>query len=146
MVFDTRRKVMKVAATLALSAWAVIPFDSGWVIANLNVGVLYIFAISSLGVYGIVLAGWASNSKYAFLGALRSAAQMVSYEVAIGFILISVVMWAGSFNLTDIVEAQKSVLGYLLKRFFDNSPELLVVNLLVDLAYALLDPRPRARA
>src|SRR5205085_10948445 len=95
--------------TLALVAWAVIPFDPGVVIANINVGILYLFAISSLGVYGIILAGWASNSRYAFLGALRSAAQMVSYEVAIGFVLVTVLLCAGSLNLTDIVLAQERV-------------------------------------
>ncbi|MEC7491230.1 MAG: NADH-quinone oxidoreductase subunit NuoH [Pseudomonadota bacterium] len=92
---------------LALVAWAVIPFDAGWVLADINVGVLYLFAISSLGVYGIIMAGWASNSKYAFLGALRSAAQMVSYEVAIGFVIITVLICVGSLNLTDIVMAQQ---------------------------------------
>jgi NADH-quinone oxidoreductase subunit H len=92
---------------LSLIAWAVIPFDSGWVLADINVGILYLFAISSLGVYGIIMAGWASNSKYAFLGALRSAAQMVSYEVAIGFVIITVLMCVGSLNLTDIVMAQQ---------------------------------------
>jgi len=92
---------------LALIAWAVIPFDAGWVLADINVGVLYLFAISSLGVYGIIKAGWASNSKYAFLGALRSAAQMVSYEVAIGFVIITVLLCVGSLNLTDIVMAQQ---------------------------------------
>ncbi len=92
---------------LSLIAWAVIPFDSGWVLADINVGILYLFAISSLGVYGIIMAGWASNSKYAFLGALRSAAQMVSYEVAIGFVVITVLMCVGSLNLTDVVMAQQ---------------------------------------
>jgi NADH-quinone oxidoreductase subunit H len=92
---------------LSLIAWAVIPFDAGWVLADINVGILYLFAISSLGVYGIIMAGWASNSKYAFLGALRSAAQMVSYEVAIGFVIITVLMCVGSLNLTDIVMAQQ---------------------------------------
>ena len=94
---------------LALVAWAVIPFDEGWVLADINVGILYLFAISSLGVYGIVMAGWASNSRYAFLGALRSAAQMVSYEVSIGFVIITVLLCVGSLNLTDIVLAQKTV-------------------------------------
>jgi NADH-quinone oxidoreductase subunit H len=94
------------SATLALSAWAVVPLDNGWVIADINVGILYLFAISSLGVYGIIMGGWASNSKYAFLGSLRSAAQMVSYEVSIGFILITVLLFAGSLNLSAIVRAQ----------------------------------------
>ncbi|MDO8607213.1 MAG: NADH-quinone oxidoreductase subunit NuoH [Phaeospirillum sp.] len=94
---------------LALISWAVIPFDKGWVLSDLNVGVLYVFAISSLGVYGIIMSGWASNSKYAFLGGLRSAAQMVSYEVSIGFILISVLLTVGSLNLSDIVMAQKNM-------------------------------------
>ena len=98
-----------VTFTLALAAWAVIPFDYGIVIANINVGILYLFAISSLGVYGIIMAGWASNSRYAFLGALRSAAQMVSYEVAIGFVLVTVLILVGSLNLTEIVLAQKHV-------------------------------------
>ena len=95
-----------VTFTLALIAWAVIPWGEGIVIANINVGILYVLAISSLGVYGILMAGWASNSRYAFLGALRSAAQMVSYEVSIGFILVTVLLWAGSLNLSDIVMAQ----------------------------------------
>jgi NADH-quinone oxidoreductase subunit H len=95
--------------TLALVAWAVIPFDYGAAVANINVGILYLFAISSLGVYGIIMAGWASNSRYAFLGALRSAAQMVSYEVSIGFVLVTVLLCAGSLNLTDIVIAQRHV-------------------------------------
>jgi NADH-quinone oxidoreductase subunit H len=93
--------------TLAMLAWAVIPVTEGWVAANINVGVLYLFAISSLGVYGIIIAGWASNSKYAFLGALRSAAQMVSYEVSMGFVLVTVLLCAGSLNLTDVVHAQR---------------------------------------
>jgi NADH-quinone oxidoreductase subunit H len=92
---------------LSLVAWAVIPFDEGVVVADINVGILYLFAISSLGVYGIIMAGWASNSKYAFLGALRSAAQMVSYEVSIGFVMITVLLCVGSLNLTQIVLAQK---------------------------------------
>ena len=95
-----------VTSVLALSAWVVIPINPGWALANINVGILYIFAISSLGVYGIIMAGWASNSKYAFLGALRSAAQMVSYEVSIGFVIITVLLCVGSLNLTDIVNAQ----------------------------------------
>jgi NADH-quinone oxidoreductase subunit H len=94
---------------LSLIAWAVIPFGAGLVIANINVGILYLFAISSLGVYGIIMAGWSSNSKYAFLGALRSAAQMVSYEVSIGFVMVSVLLCVGSLNLSAIVEAQKTV-------------------------------------
>jgi len=95
-----------IAFTLALAAWAVIPVAYGWVIADINVGILYLFAISSLGVYGVIMGGWASNSKYAFLGSLRSAAQMVSYEVSIGFILITVLLFAGSLRITDIVQAQ----------------------------------------
>lgn len=94
--------------SLSLTAWAVIPFGNGLSFANINVGVLYLFAISSLGVYGIIIAGWASNSKYAFLGALRSAAQMVSYEVSLGLIIVCVVMCAGSLNLTDIVLSQSN--------------------------------------
>ena len=97
--------------TVALIVWAVVPFQAGVVLANINVGLLYVLAASSLGVYGIVIAGWASNSKYPFYSAIRAAAQMVSYEVAIGFVLISVVMWAGSFNLTTIVEAQRGYAG-----------------------------------
>lgn len=98
-----------VTLVLALIAWAVIPVEAGWAIADINVGVLYLFAISSLGVYGVIVAGWASNSRYAFLGALRSAAQMVSYEVSIGFVIVCVLMTAGSLNLTDIVEAQRDL-------------------------------------
>jgi NADH-quinone oxidoreductase subunit H len=100
-----------VTCTLALAGWAVIPVNAGWVIANINVGILYIFAISSLGVYGIIMAGWASNSKYPFLAALRSAAQMVSYEVSIGFVIITVLLCVGSLNLTAIVEAQDHAWG-----------------------------------
>ena len=94
---------------LALVAWAVIPFGKSLVIADINVGILYLFAISSLGVYGVIMAGWASNSKYAFLGALRSAAQMVSYEVSMGLVIINVLLCVGSLNLSDIIEAQKTV-------------------------------------
>jgi NADH-quinone oxidoreductase subunit H len=100
-----------VSATLALSAWAVIPVSAGWVIADINVGILYVFAISSLEVYGVIMGGWASNSKYAFLGALRSAAQMVSYEVSIGFVIIAILLAVGSLNLSDIVLAQTVGLG-----------------------------------
>jgi NADH-quinone oxidoreductase subunit H len=100
-----------VSCVLALAAWAVIPVTAGWVIADINVGVLYIFAISSLGVYGIIMAGWASNSKYPFLAALRSAAQMVSYEVSIGFVIITVLLCVGSLNLSAIVEAQNGRFG-----------------------------------
>src|SRR6476619_664969 len=104
-----------VASVLALAAWAVIPLNENswgrWVISDLNVGVLYLFAISSLGVYGIIMGGWASNSKYPFLGALRSAAQMVSYEVSLGFVIITVLLVVGSLNLTEIVNAQKVGIG-----------------------------------
>ena len=96
-----------VTFTVALMAWAVIPFNSGAVLADINVGLLYILAISSLGVYGVVVSGWASNSKYPFFSAMRAAAQMISYEVSIGFILICVVLWAGSFNMNAIIEAQR---------------------------------------
>jgi len=100
--------------TVALMAWAVIPFNSGAVLADINVGLLYILAISSLGVYGVVIAGWASNSKYPFFSAMRAAAQMISYEVSIGFVLICVVLWAGTFNLNDIVKAQEGhIFGFI---------------------------------
>ncbi|MDB5620871.1 NADH-quinone oxidoreductase subunit NuoH [Tardiphaga sp.] len=102
-----------VSCVLALAAWAVIPMDLGWVIADLNVGVLYIFAISSLSVYGIIMAGWSSNSKYPFLSALRAAAQMVSYEVSIGFVIITVMLCVGSLNLSAIVQAQDGKWGML---------------------------------
>jgi len=95
-----------ISVTLALASWAAMPLAPGWVISNINVGVLYLFAFSSMGVYGIIMGGWASNSKYPFLGALRSAAQMVSYEVSIGFVIITVVLLAGTMNLTRIVELQ----------------------------------------
>ena len=94
---------------LAMIAWAVIPVQDGWAIADINVGILYLFAVSSLGVYGVIIAGWASNSKYAFLGALRSAAQMVSYEVSIGFVIVTVLLCVGSLNLTEVVRAQERV-------------------------------------
>jgi len=96
-----------ITVTLAFAGWAVVPLDDGWVVADINVGILYLFAMSSLGVYGIIMAGWASNSKYPFLSALRAAAQMVSYEVSIGFVIITVLLFAGSLNLSEIVRAQK---------------------------------------
>jgi len=113
-----------VSAGLALSAWAVIPVNAGWAVADINVGLLYIFAISSLEVYGVIMGGWASNSKYPFLGALRSAAQMVSYEVSIGFIMVTVLLCVGSLNLSDIVLAQQDgfgtrVLGFSTASFLD---------------------------
>jgi NADH-quinone oxidoreductase subunit H len=97
-----------VSVMVAFIAWAVIPFNKGWVVADINVGILYLFAVSSLGVYGTVMAGWASNSKYPFLSALRAAAQMVSYEVSIGFVIITVLLFAGSLNVSQIVRAQES--------------------------------------
>ena len=100
-----------VSAVLAIGAWAVIPLNAGWPVADINVGILYVFAISSLEVYGVIMAGWASNSKYPFLGALRSAAQMVSYEVSIGFVIVTVLLCVGSLNLSEIVLAQKDGLG-----------------------------------
>jgi NADH-quinone oxidoreductase subunit H len=103
-----------VTALLSLAAWAVIPLDEGWAIADINVGILYLLAISSLGVYGIIMGGWASNSKYPFLSALRSAAQMVSYEVSIGFVIITVLLCVGSLNLTDIVKSQETGLATLI--------------------------------
>ena len=106
-----------VTFSLSLVAWAVIPLSDGLVVADINVGILYLFAISSLGVYGILMAGWASNSKYAFLGALRSAAQMVSYEVSMGFIIVSVLIVAGSLNLSDIVNAQKESIWFVIPLF-----------------------------
>tara|TARA_B110000240_G_scaffold1638_1_gene1985 strand:- start:3282 stop:4289 length:1008 start_codon:yes stop_codon:yes gene_type:complete len=98
-----------VTCFVALSSWAVIPFADGWVVADINVGILYIFAVSSLGVYGIIMGGWASNSKYPFMGAMRSAAQMVSYEVSIGFVIITVLLCVGSLNLSEIVNAQTNI-------------------------------------
>jgi NADH-quinone oxidoreductase subunit H len=102
-----------VSVVLAFAAWAVIPLSDGWVVADINVGLLYLFAVSSLGVYGVIMAGWASNSKYALLSALRAAAQMVSYEVSIGFVIVTVVLCAGSTNLSDIVRAQDGRFGLL---------------------------------
>ena len=115
---DTTNKFIFVLApvvgvVLAMAAWAVIPVNDGWVVADINVGVLYLFAVSSLGVYSVIMAGWASNSKYPFLSALRSAAQMVSYEVSIGFVIVTVLLCAGSLNLTDIVHAQDTKYGVL---------------------------------
>ncbi|MCP3733365.1 NADH-quinone oxidoreductase subunit NuoH [Sphingomonas sp. RP10(2022)] len=110
--------------TVALIVWAVIPFQAGVVLADINVGLLYVLAASSLGVYGIILSGWASNSKYPFYSALRAAAQMVSYEVAIGFVLISVVLWAGTFNLSGIVEAQRAIYRFLPVNGFGFNPLL----------------------
>ena len=104
----------RVSAVLAIAAWAVIPVSEGWAIATINVGILYVFAISSLEVYGVIMGGWASNSKYPFLGALRSAAQMVSHEVSIGFVIVTVLLCVGSLNLTDIVLSQRDGLGTLL--------------------------------
>ena len=109
-----------VTFTVALLAWAVIPFNSGAVLANINVGLLYVLAISSLGVYGVVIAGWSSNSKYPFFSAMRASAQMISYEVSIGFILICVVLWSGTFNLKDIVEAQRGHVFGILNGFAFN--------------------------
>jgi NADH-quinone oxidoreductase subunit H len=100
-----------VTCILALSAWVVVPVNEGWVVADINVGILFLFAISSLGVYGVIMGGWASNSKYPFLGALRSAAQMVSYEVSIGFVIVTVLMCAGTLNLTGIVTSQSTGIG-----------------------------------
>jgi NADH-quinone oxidoreductase subunit H len=101
-----------VSVMVAFIAWAVIPFNNHWVVADINVGILYLFAVSSLGVYGTVMAGWASNSKYPFLSALRAAAQMVSYEVSIGFVIITVLLFAGSLNVSQIVHAQETTRWY----------------------------------
>ncbi len=116
---DATNKALFIAAPLittilALSTWAVVPVADGWVVADINVGILYLFAISSLMVYGTIIGGWASNSKYPFLAALREAAQMVSYEVSIGFVIITVLLAAGSLNLTEIVHAQQSGLGTMI--------------------------------
>ncbi len=111
-----------VSLVMALVAWAVIPFADGWVVANINVAILYIFAISSLEVYGVIMGGWASNSKYAFLGSLRSAAQMISYEVSIGLIIVGVIISTGSMNLSDIVNAQQGDYGLLNWYFIPHLP------------------------
>src|SRR5271168_5192117 len=125
-----------VTCVLALAAWAVIPVSAGWVISDINVGILYIFAISSLGVYGVIMAGWASNSKYAFLSALRGAAQMVSYEVSIGFVMITVLLFAGSLNLSRIVEAQQTAgaLAFAHWNFFSILFPMLVIFFVSSLA------------
>ena len=114
------------STVLALSAWAVIPVNAGWVVADINVGILYIMAISSLEVYGVIMGGWASNSKYAFLGALRSAAQMVSYEVSIGFVIVGVLLVVGSLNLTDIVNAQAGNYGFFNWYWFSLFPLFII--------------------
>lgn len=122
-----------ITVTLALGAWAVVPMDYGWVIADINVGILYIFAISSMGVYGIIMGGWASNSKYPFLGSLRSAAQMVSYEVSIGLVIITVLLWTGSLNLTEIVRQQEGG-GFWTWNFFSILFPMFVVFFISALA------------
>jgi len=113
-----------ISVTLALGAWAVMPIAPGWAVSNINVGILYLFAVSSMGVYGIIMGGWASNSKYPFLGSLRSAAQMVSYEVSIGFVIITVILLAGSMNLTQITEAQAG--GFWHWFMFGGGPDWLI--------------------
>jgi NADH-quinone oxidoreductase subunit H len=125
-----------VSVALAFIAWAVIPFDKGWVISDINVGILYLFAVSSLSVYGVIMAGWASNSKYAFLSALRGAAQMVSYEVSIGFVMITVLLFAGSLNLSRIVEVQQTagVLAFAHWNFFSILFPMLVIFFVSSLA------------
>jgi NADH-quinone oxidoreductase subunit H len=110
--------------TVALIVWAVVPFQAGVVLSNINVGLLYILAASSIGVYGVIISGWSSNSKYPFYSALRAAAQMVSYEVSIGFVLISVVLWSGTFNLSGIVEAQRAIYSFLPVNGFAFNPLL----------------------
>jgi NADH-quinone oxidoreductase subunit H len=125
-----------VSVALAFIAWAVIPFNKGWVISDINVGILYLFAVSSLSVYGVIMAGWASNSKYAFLSALRGAAQMVSYEVSIGFVMITVLLFAGSLNLSRIVEAQQTtgILAFAHWNFFSILFPMLVIFFVSSLA------------
>src|ERR1700754_4061142 len=125
-----------VSVMVAFIAWAVIPFNKGWVVADINVGILYLFAVSSLGVYGTVMAGWASNSKYAFLSALRAAAQMVSYEVSIGFVMITVLLFAGSLNISQIVHAQETtgVLGLLHWNIFTILFPMLIIFFVSSLA------------
>ena len=125
-----------VSVVLAFIAWAVIPFDAGWVLSDINVGILYLFAVSSLSVYGVIMAGWASNSKYAFLSALRGAAQMVSYEVSIGFVMITVLLFAGSLNLSKIVEAQQTtgVLAFTHWNFFSILFPMLIIFFVSSLA------------
>jgi NADH-quinone oxidoreductase subunit H len=125
-----------VSVVLAFIAWAVIPFNKGWVLADINVGILYLFAVSSLSVYGVIMAGWASNSKYAFLSALRGAAQMVSYEVSIGFVMITVLLFAGSLNLSRIVEAQQTagVLAFAHWNMFSILFPMLVIFFVSSLA------------
>ena len=129
--------------TVALIVWAVVPFGPGMMLADINVGLLYILAASSLGVYGVIIAGWASNSKYPFYSALRAAAQMVSYEVSIGFILISVVLWAGTFNMTGIVEAQRSHLwitnGFGFNPLFFPMAVMFLISSLAETARAPFD-------
>src|SRR6201997_2588200 len=120
-----------VTCVLALAAWAVIPVSAGWMIANINVGILYVFAISALGVYGIIMAGWASNSKYPFLSALRAAAQMVSYEVSIGFVIITVLLFAGSLNLSAIVTSQATTGVLAFTHWYAFSSYLLLFPMLV---------------
>jgi NADH-quinone oxidoreductase subunit H len=135
--------------TVALIVWAVIPFDAGVVLTDINVGLLYILAASSLGVYGVIIAGWASNSKYPFFSALRAAAQMVSYEVSIGFVLISVVLYANSFNLTEIVLAQKGNIGFGWLNGFGFNPLLFpmaVVFLISSMAETFRTPFDLAEA
>ena len=125
-----------VSVVLAFIAWAVIPFNAGWVLSDINVGVLYLFAVSSLSVYGVIMAGWASNSKYAFLSALRGAAQMVSYEVSIGFVMITVLLFAGSLNLSRIVEAQQTtgMLAFAHWNFFSILFPMLIIFFVSSLA------------